>query len=342
MRRPVERTRVFDATFYTVADSGFFPGVVALLNSLRLTGNDAPLVVVDAGLTASERSRLTKHTRLVPLPEDSPLGPHAAKPYAARLQDTGVAVLIDSDMIVTKRLDPYVALAQEGPICLFPDHRSARGRQCAEWSEVLGLRAPLRRRMYMNSGFVCLSVDHQRDFLARWSELSALIPVDQGFTTPAAPFYALDQDVLNALIASEVAHDAVVELPADEEVYWDELRDVEILDRDTLESRFRGGAPAILHYSFRPKPWERAAWVRVVDDAYVRLLPRVLFADDVALRLDPAEFPTWVRPGRGARAVVRALDAGHRSVKAAIAATPAPLRIRLLGLRNGVVRAVSR
>ena len=47
-----------DTTFFTVADERFFPGAVCLLNSLRLSGNDAELVILDAGLTDAQRRRL--------------------------------------------------------------------------------------------------------------------------------------------------------------------------------------------------------------------------------------------------------------------------------------------
>ena len=43
------------ATFYTVTDAEFFPGTVALLNSLRLVGHREPLVVLDNGLTPEQR-----------------------------------------------------------------------------------------------------------------------------------------------------------------------------------------------------------------------------------------------------------------------------------------------
>jgi hypothetical protein len=36
-------------TFYTVSNEPYFLGTVALLNSLRKTGNDGSFVVLDAG-----------------------------------------------------------------------------------------------------------------------------------------------------------------------------------------------------------------------------------------------------------------------------------------------------
>ena len=330
-----------DATFYTVADSRFFPGVVALLNSLRLTGNGGELIVLDAGLDDAQRARLSGHARLVALPGGVTANAFLAKPFAHRLDIDGTLVILDSDMLVTASLEPVVARAHAGRICVFPDHPTTRRRWFAEWREGFGLSSEPRRQTYVNAGFLALALVRWRDVLARWAEICERIPPGAHFSSDmAGPYWAGDQDALNALLMSEVPADAVEILPSGEEAYWDALRSVDV-DERTLSCRRNGTRVTILHYSFRPKPWERAAWIRVVDDAYVRLLPRVLFADDVELRLDPADVPAWVRPGRRARATLRGLDIAHRSVSAAIAATPAPLRSRLLGLRHALVRAVS-
>ena len=37
--------------------------------------------------------------------------------------------------------------------------------------------------------------------------------------------------------------------------------------------------------------------------AFSELLPRVLFSDDVVLRLDPGELPRWLRPGLSGKAI---------------------------------------
>jgi hypothetical protein len=319
--------------FYTLATGAYFAGTVALLNSLRLCGNEGELVVADAGLTTEQRSRLENHAEIAPLPAEIAAIPYLAKPYAARAQKRGVAVLIDSDMLVTRSLEPYVALARNGEICVFADHVEARERRFDEWVGLLGLREPLRRETYVNAGFVCVSVDHFPGLLERWFELCLRAPADQAMTTPSAPFFAGDQDVLNALLASELPADAIQVLPELEEVYWDELRDVEVVDVSTLECRFRGTRPAILHYSFAPKPWAPRGWARVKDDAFVRLLPRVLFRSDVALPLAPAELPLWLRPDRRARLLVRTLDAVHVVAKRVYQLAPPALRKRLLAVR---------
>ena len=87
-----------------------------------------------------------------------------------------------------------------------------------------------------------------------------------------------------------------------------------------------------------PKAWQRKALVRLRDDAYVRLLPRLLFGDDVAVRLEPKSVPLWLRPGVRARAVIRGADLAHGGVRGAVHALPGPVRARALALRNAVFR----
>ncbi|MEK6274228.1 MAG: hypothetical protein AABM30_02695 [Actinomycetota bacterium] len=327
-----------EATFYTIADAGFFPGLVALLNSLRLTGNSGELVVLDRGLTASQRALVEGHVRLAELPEALAGRPMLLKAYPYLLKATGTVVVIDSDMIVTRSLAEIAALAGEGRICAFPDPLPHRGRWFAEWEGELDLRAPLRRRTYLNAGFLALSVDHWPDLLSRWWELCERIPRDEHFARFEQPFWAGDQDVLNAILASEIPDEVVTELPADEEAYPDDLLETVVVDEASLRCELRGRPTSILHYSLGPKAWSRRAWTRLRDDAYVRLLPRLLFGDDVAVRLEPESVPLWLRPGTSGRAFVRGADLAHGGIRGAVHALPGPVRDRALALRNAVFR----
>ena len=327
-----------DATFYTIADAGFFPGLVALLNSLRLTGNSGELVALDRGLTTAQRRMLEGHVSLVELPEAPAGSPILLKPYPGPLGASGTIVVIDSDMIVTRSLAEIVALASAGRICAFPDPVPHRGRWFAEWEQALELRAPLRRRTYLNAGFLALSTDHWPDLLTRWWELCERVPREQFSGRFEQPFWAGDQDVLNAILSSEVPEEALVELPADGEAYPEELLEAVVVDERNLRCELRGQPISILHYSLAPKAWQRKAMVRLRDDAYVRLLPRLLFGDDVAVRLEPKSVPVWLRPGGRARALVRGADLAHGGVRGAVHALPRPVRDRALALRNAVFR----
>lgn len=327
-----------EATFYTIADAGFFPGLVALLNSLRLTGNSGKLVALDRGLTAEQRSLVEAHVTLVELPQALAGRPMLLKAYPDALGASGTIVLIDSDMIVTRGLDYIVALARGGKIAAFPDHRSHKDRWFAEWHEELELREPLRRRTYLNAGFLALSTDHWPDLLGRWWELCDRVPRDQHFGRFEQPFWAGDQDVLNGILASEIPEGVVAELPGHEEAYPDDLLDVEIVDERALSCELHGRPTTILHYALGPKAWERRAWLRLRDDAYVRLLPRLLFGEDVAVRLEPSSVPLWLRPGAPSRALVRGVDLAHSGIRGVVHALPQPVRGRALALRNAFFR----
>ncbi len=241
-------------------------------------------------------------------------------------------------MIVTRSLADIAALAADGRICAFPDPLPHRGRWFAEWEEMLELRAPLRRRTYLNAGFLALSIDHWPDLLTRWWQLCERVPREQFFGRFEQPFWAGDQDVLNAILSSEVPEEAIAELPADGEAYPEELLETVVVDERTLRCELHGQPISILHYSLAPKAWQRKALVRLRDDAYVRLLPRLLFGDDVAVRLEPKSVPLWLRPGVRARAVIRGADLTHGGVRGAVHALPGPVRARALALRNAVYR----
>jgi hypothetical protein len=323
-------------TYYTIANAPFFPGLVALLNSLRLSGNTGELVVLDRGLDDGQRARLEPHARVVQLPEEATPHPAMLKPFAQAFDPRGVVVMVDSDMLVVRSLDPVATRAEAGSVCLFRD--PIGDRWFAEWAEILPLRSPLRREPYQNAGFVAFSVDRHPGLLARWWELCAHVPNSQLYTDPSAPFWAADQDALNALLSSELPTDAVEELPVEGEAYPEQLLRVRVLDERSLACELDGEPVTILHHSLGPKVWQRHGWLRLRNDAYVRLLPRLLFGDDVPLRLEPHEVPYRLRSGAGPNAARAALDGVHGGIRGAAHATPAPLYRRLVSLRDRLAR----
>src|SRR5436853_2584260 len=130
------------ATFYTIANARYFPGLVALINSLRLSGHADELVVLDEGLAPEQRERLAPHVTLVELPRGQPSHPALLKPYPAELSPSGIVALIDSDMIVTRALAGPLADAAKGRIAVYSDHESSASRWFAEWEQEFALSAP--------------------------------------------------------------------------------------------------------------------------------------------------------------------------------------------------------
>jgi hypothetical protein len=319
--------------FYTVSDHGFFPGTVALLNSLSLTNPGARLVILDNGLLPHERGLLEGHSDLVDLPETQHLPPWLQKAYPRLLEKTAATVvLVDSDILITGSLAHVLRLVEAGKICVYPDHPEG-GRWFPEWSDALALEAALRRERYVNAGFIAFSLSAWPHLLERVWSACERIPLDRPFGgREDHPFWAGDQDAWNALLMSEIAREDVAVLDERESPYPDALYEVEIVDEATLACAYDGHRVTILHEWQSPKPWQPRAWTRPRRDAYVRLLPRVLFADDLPIQLSPADFPLILRPTRAGRVSLALLSPVHRTISRVIRAAPPPLRTRLLAL----------
>ena len=305
-------------TFYTVGNSRYFPGTAALINSLRVSGNEGRVVVLDAGLSASERSRLSPHAELVNVRQDAERNPLLLKVHAASLDPRGVVAFIDSDIAVTASLAPTVDRAANGSICVYAD--GTPERWFSEWQEVFRLGAPLRRGVYINSGFVAFSADLWPQLLNRWHEAAALIPSERtraGGAPATDPFWDGDQDALNAILMSEIPAGALTLLPAAEApLQYDARRNTRLDDAERLVCTHEGVRTVLIHAAGEPKPWAPAAWGTAVwRDAYAAVLPRLLFAPDVAIRLSPDEVPVWLKPGRWARTLSRALDAARATAR---------------------------
>jgi hypothetical protein len=303
---------VSGVTFYTISNEPYFLGTVALLNSLRKTGNDGRLVVLDAGLSRSQRVRLEEQASVVSVSGDV-TRPWLFKAYPRFFDVRGVVIIIDSDMIVTASLRRVIDYAARGKICVFPDDFSQSARWFKEWEKGFGLEASLRRQPYVNAGFIALSTQHWPGFLSRFWEVSERLPAETVWAGGDAsmPFWGADQDALNALLMSEIPAGAVEVLPATHEVHPEDLAKTKIVDVKTLECALDGGPVTILHYSMAPKAWDRRGWLRVRRDAYVRLFGRVVCGRDVSLRLDPAELPLWLRPSPTGKFALAAVDMGH-------------------------------
>jgi hypothetical protein len=278
--------------FYTVADSRFYLGTVALVNSLRLTGHAEPIFVADAGLTQEQRSSLASHVTLVPAPPQAPavflkmLGPltHPAE----------VGVLLDADVIVTKHLGDLVELTREGRLVAFQNNEPNHARFFADWSHTLAL-GPLRRQPYLAAGQLFVPDELGRRLFRPWMEGQAKIDLNQtwlGKGKLSDPFYFADMDVFNAVVA---AHLDPHEILALEHRFAPHppFADLRLIDETRLLVQYDDGArPYLLHHVLA-KPWLKAT----PTNLYSRLLTRLLFASDVALRLDSKQVPLRLRRG---------------------------------------------
>lgn len=317
-------------TYFTVSTHRFFLGTVALLNSLRVTGNTGQLVVLDAGLLPRERERLSEHAAVFAPPKTREIHPVVMKTYAHLTRPSGAVVVIDSDMIVTGSLDHIVALAGDGKICAYPDVPAVRRRWFPEWQKTLRLRSSLRPDIYVNTGLVAFSAAHWPHLLERWREACELIPPEEMWLSQS-PFNAPDQDALNALLMSEIPREALALLSEGEQAFGG---DATVDDLDALTCGSTAGPAKILHLVDSPKPWEPSGWLRLAGTDYARLLRRLLFAPDVPLRLHPEQAPLWLRPGRAGELTLRTLAVANRAIVRTAHALPEPLQTRLRQLRR--------
>jgi hypothetical protein len=321
-----------EVTVYTLADGSYGPGVVALHNSLRLQGHDLPLVVLDAGLPEEHRSLLDGRATFVRLPEEVSERGYLAKSFMSRLDVSGIVLWIDSDIIVTSSLDEPLALARDGRFCAFrDDFPEDYARRFPEWEEVFGLESPPREQTYVSAGFFAYSADRWPRLIERWSQATQRVPLGSMFTGDhrTNPTWAADQDALNAVLMSEVPAGVLAAYRTAEMAHTRTLREAEVLDEARLEVRHQGQRARVVHYSWGPKPWTTADLRRVAPNAYVRLFRRVVFADDVDLRLPERAVPLWLRPSLAGRGTLRGIVAARRvrsGMGAVVKRLPAPVR----------------
>jgi hypothetical protein len=274
-------------TFFTVADSRYWLGAVALVNSLRLAGHEEPVVVLDAGFTARQRALVGQAAEIVTSP--AVRAPFLAS-WLAPLERGGAAVLLDADLVVVRSLTP---LLEQGQAVAFVDRLATRG--FAEWEELVG---PLAyEHPYVNSGFLALPADLAPEVLERLREAQQRVDLASaallGRGSISDPFYFADQDVVNAVLRAVVPRERLLALehrlaPTEP---WD---DVVVEDVEGLRCVTPDGTRPYLVHVVGPKPW----LANVAPTAYERLLPRLLTGEDVAIRLERRDLPFRLRwPG---------------------------------------------
>ncbi len=277
--------------FYCMSSDLYFPGAVALINSLRLHGHHEPIYLLDCGLSEAHAELLADEVKLVSAPAGVP--PYLLKTVAPRNHPAEVMVLIDVDMVATRPLGPLIGLADGGRVVAFKDNID---RFVDEWATVLDLEV-VAPRPYVSSGLVVLSGNVGAEVLAMWDERQ-----DRGdyalswFERRAEdyPLLFLDQDVLNAVLGSPaVSEDELVVVDkrlAPHQPY----QGLRLVDANRLRCAYRDGTEPYVLHQYLDKPWLRPMYHGI----YSQLLSRLWLADDVAIRLPEAEVPLRMRTGR--------------------------------------------
>jgi hypothetical protein len=278
--------------FYAVSDSRHFLGAVALLNSLRLVGHREPIFLVDAGLSHEQREMIGSHVTLIPAPPGSPAV--FLKMFGPLKHPAGVAALLDADVIVVRPLTELVEGARAGRLVGFVNNEPNHDRFFDDWSTTLAL-GPLRRQPYLAAGQLFIPYSLSGKLLPPWQAGQAKVDVRRtwlGSGTLADPFYFADMDVFNAVAAAQLQP---------EEILTFEHRlaphppfpDLALVDKHRLVCRYPDGARPFLLHHVLGKPWLQATRMNL----YAALLPRLLLAPDVALRLAPEQVPLRLREG---------------------------------------------
>jgi hypothetical protein len=261
-----------------------------VLNSLRIVGHEEELVFVDAGLRPDQRRRLAEHATVV----DSK---HALPAYLLKLSPgptpaADARVLLDADVLVVRPLTQLIAFAREGKLVAFTDPVAQRSYE--EWSSLLEL-PPVRSQPYVNAGVLAVAEELGRQLLPIVVEGTRKLDIERsqhGGGSPEEPFYFYDQDVLNAVLASEAPPEDLVVLPHRLAPH-PPFPGLELVDRQALRCRYGDGTePFVLHHVLA-KPWLRSTRRSI----YEVLLRRMLHGNDVPLPLDPAELPLRLREG---------------------------------------------
>lgn len=324
-------------TFFTVADARFFPAAAGLVNSLRVVGHDEPIVLLDCGLTPDQREVLGPECRLVSPPISEPINPQLLKPFAHLLDPDGVVVILDSDLIVVRKLDPFIREAANGALCVNLDPEATRW--FAEWEELFALGTAPRRQPYVSSGFMAFSVDHFPDLLPRWwaacQRIRSRPTVFYG--APDSPTAQSDQDALNAVLMGAATEPRFHLLPEEALPTMDQFRRaVRVIDPRALSCSIDGRPVSLLHPSVKVKPFESDRWMDQGRSPYPRLLRRLIVSPDVAVRVPPGELPLWLRPGRRGAILY--------SVLSLVNAALDPIRLALfrLGIGSALRRARGR
>ncbi len=100
--------------FFTLGDADYFVGAVALVNSLRLVGHTERITFLDLGLLPEQRAILAAECDFVDVRREPGDHPWTYQPFAHLTDPSGICAILDSDVIVTRRLDELIDRARDG------------------------------------------------------------------------------------------------------------------------------------------------------------------------------------------------------------------------------------
>jgi hypothetical protein len=288
-----------EAAFYCMSSAAYFLGAVGMINSLRLQGHSEPIYLLDLGLSDEQRELLAGEATIVPAPPGTQ--PWLSKTIAPMAHPAETMVLIDTDIIVTRSLGELIERAAGGGVVAFENDVQ---RFVGEWGELLDL-GPLRPGPYVSSGLVVLRGETGAEVLRLLDDRQRRVDFERSYFATDEAGYALrflDQDVLNAILASRVPPDRVLALDH-RLAATTPFGGLEAVDEATLRCVYPdGGEPYLVHFLLPGKPWQRPMYHGV----YSQLLKRLLVGPGLAIEVPTAMVPVHFREGaRGRLARIR-------------------------------------
>ena len=295
------------AAFYCMSSAAYFLGAVGMINSLRLQGHTEPIYLLDLGLTAAQRELPAPEVSFVAAPADTQ--PWLLKTIAPLAHPAETMVLIDADMVATRPLGELIERARSGRVIAFENEID---RFVPEWGALLDL-GPLRRRPYVSSGLVLCGGEIGAEVLRLLDDRQRRVEFERSFFDRRETDYALlylDQDVLNAILASRVVGpDAAEALPYRLAPSMPPFPGLGLLDAEALRCAYADGTePYVVHHILPDKPWLRPMY----DAIYSRLLKRLLIGPGLAIRVPSEVLPLRMRTGPLAYAERKRVDAAVR------------------------------
>jgi hypothetical protein len=298
-----------------VVNGRYFLGAVGMLNSLRMQGHQEPVHFLDCGLTPAQRELLARHANIVDQPREAP--PYLSKTIAPLANPAEVAILIDTDMILTRPLTDLINEAGAGKVLAFG---AGYERFFPQWGELLELGS-VERRPYACSGLVMMGGKEGREVLGLMDAAQMRVPsFAEGPPDPrqffenvvSYPFGLADQDVLNAVLCSRPA-DGRVEILDHGLAPEPPFAGIRVVDGERLGCAARDGTEPYLLHHLGAKPW----LVPMGDGPYSRLLSRLLVGPGLEIRIPEADVPLRLRNGPSSAAARRlaGLQGRLRSVR---------------------------
>lgn len=211
-----EETR--DRLFVSLCDSGYYPGLRALLNSICIYhGSEISVRIYDRGLTQDQLRELSEHPLPIEVTSVDKLLFEAPGPWEAKqmlladcISHARCVCLLDTDMVLTAPLWDVFSQASQGLIVGGSD---AGVLEFGDEYRVYRPDLPGRKQFYLNSGLLCLDVRRHWDVVGLWAfsaKFAGYAP--HGGFPLCFPGHG-DQGLLNAIIATLGKADDVYVLP---------------------------------------------------------------------------------------------------------------------------------